>query len=92
MIEEASLKGSELPYENALEGKDVDELDELEEDEDEEFLEIYRQQRLKEMNALANKARYGTVYPISKPDYARQVTRASSEAAVLVNLTSGMGT
>ena len=63
-----------------------------EEDEDEEFLEIYRQQRMKEMNALAQKSKYGTVYPISKPDYAREVTEASSEAPVLVNLTSGMGT
>lgn len=92
MIEEAILKGRELAYENRLEGKDLDELDELEEDEDEEFLEIYRQQRMKEMNALAQKSKYGTVYPISKPDYAREVTEASSEAPVLVNLTSGMGT
>ena len=92
MIEEAILKGRELAYENRLEGKDLDELDELEEDEDEEFLEIYRQQRMKEMAALAQKSKYGTVYPISKPDYAREVTEASSEAPVLVNLTSGMGT
>lgn len=92
MIEEAILKGRELAYENRLEGKDLDELDELEEDEDEEFLEIYRQQRMKEMNALAQKSKYGTVYPISKPDYAREVTEASREAPVFVNLTSGMGT
>lgn len=92
MIEEAILKGRELAYENRLEGKDLDELDELEEDEDEEFLEIYRQQRMKEMNALAQKSKYGTVYPISKPDYAREVTEASSETPVFVNLTSGMGT
>ena len=92
MIEEAILKGRELAYENRLEGKDLDELDELEEDEDEEFLEIYRQQRMKEMTALAQKSKYGTVYPISKPDYAREVTEASSEAPVFVNLTSGMGT
>lgn len=92
MIEEAILKGRELAYENRLEGKDLDELDELEEDEDEAFLEIYRQQRMKEMNALAQKSKYGSVYPISKPDYAREVTEASNNAPVLVNLTSGMGT
>lgn len=92
MIEEAILKGRELAYENRLEGKDLDELDELEEDEDEAFLEIYRQQRMKEMNALALKSKYGSVYPISKPDYAREVTEASANAPVLVNLTSGMGT
>jgi Phosducin len=32
------------------------------------------------------------VYPISKPDYAKDVTEASSKFPVLVNLTSGMGT
>ncbi len=92
MIEEAILKGRELAHENRLEGKDLDELDELEEDEDEAFLEIYRQQRMKEMNDLAQKSKYGTVHPISKPDYNREITEASKNAPVLVNLTSSMGT
>lgn len=92
MIEEAILEGRRLAHENRLEGKDLDELDELEDDEDEVFLEKYRQQRVQEMNALAQKSRYGTVYPISKPDYSREVTDASKNGPVLVNLTSGMGT
>jgi hypothetical protein len=32
------------------------------------------------------------VYPISKPDYSREVTDASANGPVLVNLTSGLGT
>ena len=31
-------------------------------------------------------------YPISKPDYSREVTDASQNGPVLVNLTSGLGT
>ena len=92
MIEEAILEGRRLAHENRLEGKDLDELDELEDEEDEEFLEIYRQQRMNEMNALATKSKYGAVVPISKPDYQREVTEASKNVPVLVNLTSGMGT
>lgn len=92
MIEEAILEGRRLAHENRLEGKDLDELDELEDEEDEEFLEIYRQQRMNEMNALTSKSKYGSVIPISKPDYSREVTEASKTVPVLVNLTSGMGT
>lgn len=32
------------------------------------------------------------MYPISKPDYSREVTDASATGPVLVNLTSGLGT
>jgi hypothetical protein len=32
------------------------------------------------------------VYPLSKPDYSREVTDASANGPVLVNLTSGLGT
>lgn len=81
-----------MAHENRLEGKDLDELDELEELEDEAFLEKYRQQRVQEINSLAKKSLYGTVYPISKPDYSREVTEASKNGPVLVNLTSGLGT
>ncbi|KFY73290.1 hypothetical protein V499_06632 [Pseudogymnoascus sp. VKM F-103] len=92
MIEEAILEGRRLAHENRLEGKDLDELDELEDDEDDAFLEKYRMQRVMEMNALAQKSKHGTVYPLSKPDYSREVTEASKSEVVLVNLTSGLGT
>jgi hypothetical protein len=81
-----------LAQENRLEGKDLDELDELEDLEDENFLEKYRQQRVQELASLTKKSLHGTVYPISKPDYSREVTNASNISPVLVNLTSGLGT
>lgn len=92
MIEEAILEGRRLAHENRLEGKDLDELDELEDDEDEAFLEQYRQKRMAELNSLQKKALHGTVYPLSKPEYQREVTDASQNGPVFVNLTSAMGT
>ena len=92
MIEEALVEGRRLAHENRLEGKDLDELDELEEDEDEAFLEQYRQKRMAEISELQKKAIHGSVYPISKPDYQREVTDASQNGPVFVNLTSGEGT
>lgn len=92
LIEEALLEAHRLAHENRLEGKDLDELDALEDLEDENFLEKYRQQRVQELESLTRKAVHGTVYPISKPDYQREVTDASANELVLVNLTSGLGT
>lgn len=91
MIEEAILEARKLAHENRLEGKDLDELDELEDDEDEEFLERYRRQRMAELGALQKKSVHGTVYPLSKPDYQREVTDASNNGPVFVNLTSSSG-
>lgn len=92
MIEEAILEGRRLAHENRLEGMDLDELDELEDDEDDAFLEQYRQKRLAELGNIEKKAIHGTVYPISKPEYQREVTDASSKGPVFVNLISSMGT
>ncbi|UNI13659.1 Proteolipid protein 2 [Purpureocillium takamizusanense] len=92
MIEEAILEGRRLAHENRLEGKDLDELDELEDLEDEDFLNQYKQKRMAELNSLQKKAIHGSVYPISKPDYQREVTEASKKGPVFVNLTASMGT
>lgn len=91
MIEEAILEGRRLAHENRLEGKDMDELDELEDEEDEEFLEQYRQRRMKELSSIQKKSKHGSVYPITKPEYSREVTEASEAGPVLVNLISSMG-
>lgn len=92
MIQEALLEGRRLAHENRLEGKDFDELDELEDEEDEAFLEQYRRKRMAELGNIQKKAVHGSVYPLSKPEYQREVTDASAKGPVLVNLTSGMGT
>jgi hypothetical protein len=91
-IEIALEEYRRLAHENRLEGKDLDELDELEDLEDETFLEKYRQQRISDLAALTKKSLHGAVYPISKPDFVNQVTEASVNGPVLVNLTSGLGT
>ncbi|EQK99503.1 Thioredoxin-like fold protein [Ophiocordyceps sinensis CO18] len=88
MIEEAIAEGRRLAHENRLQGKDLDELDELEDLEDEAFLDQYRQKRMAELSNLQKKAVHGSVYPISKPDYQREVTDASKDGPVLLNLTS----
>ncbi|KAI8624907.1 thioredoxin-like protein [Xylariaceae sp. FL1651] len=92
MIEEAILEGRRIAHENRLEGKDLDELDALEDEEDEAFLEQYRQKRMQELNSLTKKAIHGSVYPITKPEYSREVTEASNNGPVFVNLISSMGT
>jgi hypothetical protein len=92
MIEEAILEGRRLAHENRLEGKDVDELDDLEDEEDEAFLEKYRQMRMAELNSLQKKSVHGSVYPLTKPEYQREVTDASSKGPVFVHLTASMGT
>jgi hypothetical protein len=92
MIEEAILEGRRLAHENRLEGKDVDELDDLEDEEDEAFLEKYRQIRMAELNSLQKKSVHGSVYPLTKPEYQREVTDASSKGPVFVHLTASMGT
>lgn len=44
-----------------------------------------------EMAALQNASVFNQVYPLQKPDYAKDVTEASKEAWVLVLLTSSSG-
>ena len=92
MIEEAILEAEKKAHENRLEHKDLDELHELEDEEDDAFLEIYRKQRMAELSTLAKTSIHGQVYPLQKPDYARDVTEASDKYYVLVLLTSSLGT
>lgn len=87
-IQEALLEAEKRAYDNRLEDKDLDELAALEEDEDEDFLEQYRQKRMAEINALAKASKYGSVYPLQKVDFTREVTEASNEAYVFVFLSS----
>ncbi|KIW22654.1 uncharacterized protein PV07_10931 [Cladophialophora immunda] len=92
IIQEALLEAVKRAHENRLEDKDLDELAALEDEEDEAFLATYRQKRLAEMARLQQRALYGQVFPLQKPDYARDVTEESARAFVLVNLTSSLGT
>ncbi|KAJ5551101.1 hypothetical protein N7535_000957 [Penicillium sp. DV-2018c] len=88
LIQEALIAAQHRAHENRLEDKDLDELDALEEEEDEEFLNSYRQKRFAELSTLQQTSIFNQVYPLQKVDYAREVTEASNNAFVLVNLTS----
>lgn len=92
MIQEALVEAKKIAHENRLEGKNLDELHELEDEEDDAFLEKYRRQRLAELSQLQKTSVHGQVYPLQKPDYAQDVTEASSECFVLVHLASSLGT
>jgi hypothetical protein len=50
-----------------------------------------RKQRLAELSQLQHASVYNQVYPLQKPDYSREVTEASQNAFVLVNLTASLG-
>lgn len=60
--------------------KDIEEELETADDDEERILQSLRQQRLRELAAASSKARFGRVYPISRPDYTREVTEASKES------------
>lgn len=45
-----------------------------------------------ELASLAKVSKFNQVYPLQKIDYSRDVTEASNDAFVLVNMTSSLGT
>lgn len=49
-------------------------------------------QRMAELSTIATASVFNQVYPLQKPDYARDVTEASHKAFILVHLTSSLGT
>ena len=85
-LEEALADAVLNQHQNRLEGLNLDELDALEDEEDEDFLESYKQKRMAEMRKLASNEKFGSIYPISKPEWQKEVTDASKNAAVFVHL------
>lgn len=45
-----------------------------------------------ELSTVSKASKFNQVYPLQKPDYSRDVTEASKDAFVFVNLTSSLGT
>lgn len=86
-IEAALEEVLQRQHDNRLEGKDLDELDALEDEEDEDFINMYKQKRMAQIQELANKLTFGTVYPVDKAEYELEVTQASKDGKyVLVHL------
>ncbi|WPK25509.1 hypothetical protein PUMCH_002826 [Australozyma saopauloensis] len=73
-------------HENRLEHKTMDELDALEDEEDEEFLEEYKNKRFEQLQQLQQRSKYGSVLPITKPEYEEEVTLASENCYVFVHM------
>jgi len=68
---------------------DLDELDEKEDDIDEDdkrMFEMYRRQRMAEIQAMKMKANYGEVCDISKADYVREVNNAGEGVWVVLHI------
>lgn len=80
------LKSRENGYSKQIDEMSLDELGELEDSEDEEILEQYRQRRITEMRAFAEKAKFGTVREISGEDYVSEVTKAGNGVWVVIHL------
>lgn len=65
---------------------DLDELDELEDSEDEAVLLEYRNKRIAEIKALAERSKYGFVGEISAQDYVNEVNKAGEGIWVILHL------
>lgn len=65
---------------------DLDGLDELEDSEDEAVLLNYRNRRIAEMRALAEKQKFGYVREISGQDYVEEVNHAGEGIYVVLHL------
>jgi len=64
----------------------LDELDELEDSEDEAVLLEYRQKRIAEIKALADRSKFGYVGEISAQDYVGEVNKAGKDIWVVLHL------
>lgn len=71
---------------------DLDEELEIADDDEERILQRLRQQRMQELARASKKARFGRVYPISRPDYTREVTEASKQLGPDTSNDSGIDT
>merc|ERR1712059_225306 len=65
---------------------DLDELDELEDEEEERILLQMRQQRMAEMKARSEKAKFGDVREITAVDYVQEVNKAGDGVFVILHL------
>lgn len=86
-LEELVSEARDRVWEHRLSDVSLSGLEELEDDEDEEFLEQYRQKRVREMAELRKRSKFGEIFHVTKPEYAKEVTEASRESFVACHLT-----
>ncbi|KAK9380096.1 thioredoxin-like protein [Kockiozyma suomiensis] len=93
-IEEALERAKESAEQHRYSDKSDSELEDLEEDlendkNESEFIAQYRQKRMAELLEFQQRtasSNFGTVIPVSKPEYQAQVTDASKNSFVFVHL------
>ncbi|KXS12452.1 thioredoxin-like protein [Gonapodya prolifera JEL478] len=83
MEETIASKTAGKSYEDKTLDELDDELDDVGDEDEERILQVMRQKRMEEVRAAQAKEKYGDVYPISKPEFVREVTEASQECAVV---------
>jgi len=69
-----------------LEKKSLEELKDLEDDLDDNFLEEYRKKRMEELKVEAKKPYFGKVLEINEQEYIDEVTNATKDVFVVLNL------
>lgn len=69
-----------------LDEMDLDELDELEDEEEEKILLQMRQQRMADIKARTERARFGSVREITAIDYVQEVNKAGDGIMVVLHL------
>lgn len=84
--DELLAEARQLQYESRLDDLELDELDELEDDEDDEIVQEYKARRMQEMQQTANQSVFGSLIPITKGEYTREVTEASENHWIFVFL------
>ncbi|KAK9473128.1 Phosducin-like protein 2 [Dipodascopsis tothii] len=76
-------------------GSDDDDLSGLEDELDDDFMSQYRQQRMDELRGMQaereKREKFGSVYPVSKPEYKTEITDVSAQAFVFVHMSSLSG-
>lgn len=84
--DELVAEARQLQYDSRLDDLELDELDDLEDDEDDEIVQEYKMKRMKEMQETAQRSVFGTMVPIGKGEYTREVTEASERHWIFVFL------
>jgi len=75
-----------VDVEKELDKRSLEDLDELEDEVEEELLQRIRDARIRELRETAAKERFGSVYPIAKAEFIKEVTEASKEMWVVVEM------
>ncbi|KAK9322607.1 thioredoxin-like protein [Lipomyces orientalis] len=91
VIDEAIDRAREYQEQHRLSDKSDSELSALEDEannsSEDEFIAAYRRKRLQELAQLqVQRQKFGRVFPVSKPEYQKEVTEASTECFVVVHL------